>query len=185
MNSAHQMFAEHYKQVRLRMGMEKPTFVTLPQFEARPARKVANRRILKRQQAAHRNAQMLQLLKNPEARVPREMFGLFSSIRPAPVAEIQRIVAEHFEMTTSEMLSPSRKMNVSFARQIAIYLARLLSRNSLCVLGHRFGDLDHTTVLHAIRRVEARIEESDAFAATVSTLRHKIVGNDVGVYYGA
>lgn len=77
------------------------------------------------------------------------------------IQEIQRAVADYYSMPRSEMLSARRTWNIVRPRQIAMYLAKRLTLRSLPEIGRRFGGRDHTTVLHAIRKIE-RLRLADA-----------------------
>ncbi len=86
--------------------------------------------------------------------------------RPRTVAEIQAATCELFGVSAHELLSSSRAARVTWPRQIAMYLARELTGQSLLSIGQQFGGRDHTTVLHACRRASAKIssEESSRLA---------------------
>jgi chromosomal replication initiator protein len=71
---------------------------------------------------------------------------------------IQKRVAEHFDIRLADMTSKRRPENIAFPRQIAMYLCRQLTDNSLNVIGEAFGGRDHGTVLHACRLVKDRME---------------------------
>jgi chromosomal replication initiator protein len=77
------------------------------------------------------------------------------------IGEIQAAVGEHFGLSADELLSATRTQRVAWPRQLAMYLARELTGESLPAIGREFGGRDHTTVLHAWRRTTARIA-SDA-----------------------
>ncbi len=79
---------------------------------------------------------------------------LRSSERRVTVEEIQRKVAEHFNIRLSDMLGPKRTRTIARPRQIAMYLSKELTSRSLPEIGRRFGGRDHTTILHGVRRVE-------------------------------
>lgn len=70
------------------------------------------------------------------------------------VSEIQERVASFYDLQASDMKSARRARAISRPRQVAMYLARRLTPRSLPDIGRRFGDRDHTTVMHAIRTVE-------------------------------
>jgi chromosomal replication initiator protein len=70
------------------------------------------------------------------------------------IENIQRVVAEHYKLKTSDMLSAKRNRSVARPRQLAMALAKELTRHSLPEIGHAFGGRDHTTVLHATRKVK-------------------------------
>jgi chromosomal replication initiator protein len=77
------------------------------------------------------------------------------------VSEIQDATCSHFGLTPDELISPSRTARIAWPRQVAMYLARELTDESLPSIARQFGGRDHTTVLHAWRRTSARID-SDA-----------------------
>jgi chromosomal replication initiator protein len=77
------------------------------------------------------------------------------------VSEIQDATCQHFGLTSDELISPSRTARIAWPRQVAMYLARELTEESLPAIARQFGGRDHTTVLHAWRRTSARID-SDA-----------------------
>lgn len=75
--------------------------------------------------------------------------------RPPPtVSTIQKAVAEHFRMTVTDLLSARQARSVARPRQVGMWLCRQLTKRSLPDIGRRFGGKDHTTVLHAVRRIE-------------------------------
>jgi chromosomal replication initiator protein len=71
---------------------------------------------------------------------------------------IQKKVAEHFDLRVADMTSKRRPENIAFPRQIAMFLSRLMTGNSLTMIGEAFGGRDHGTVLHACRLVKDRME---------------------------
>ena len=93
--------------------------------------------------------------------------GLYPPASPAgpgrSIAEIQTAACACFDVTAEELLSTSRSARIAWPRQLAMYLARELTGESLPVIGRHFGGRDHTTVLHAWRRTSARIaSDNDA-----------------------
>jgi Bacterial dnaA protein helix-turn-helix len=78
-----------------------------------------------------------------------------SVTRKMGIDDIQNAVARHYQVTHTDMISARRTAEVVRPRQIAMFLARHLTPNSLPVIGRHFGNRDHTTVLHAIRKIEA------------------------------
>jgi chromosomal replication initiator protein len=87
------------------------------------------------------------------------------------IEEIQRIVARHYNVSRSDLLSSRRTANVVRPRQIAMYLAKTLTLRSLPEIGRRFGGRDHTTVLHAVRKIESLIGTDTALAAEIEALK--------------
>lgn len=86
------------------------------------------------------------------------------------IDEIQKKVAEHFNISVKEMQSSRRARTVARPRQIAMYLAKQLTSRSLPEIGRKF-DRDHTTVMHAVRKVEELILEDTSLAENVDSLR--------------
>jgi chromosomal replication initiator protein len=78
---------------------------------------------------------------------------------PSSIAEIQAAVGAHFGLTPGELLSTTRSARIAWPRQVAMYLARELTGESLPAIGRHFGGRDHTTVLHACRRTTARLAD--------------------------
>lgn len=89
---------------------------------------------------------------------------------PVRVDNVIRIVARHYKVAPSDLLSQRRTANVVKPRQIAMYLAKTLTLRSLPEVGRRFAGRDHTTVLHAVRKIEGLIASDAALAAEVAGL---------------
>lgn len=83
---------------------------------------------------------------------------------------IQKKVAEHFDLRLADMTGKRRPENIAFPRQIAMFLARQLTQNSLNAIGEAFGGRDHGTVIHACRSVTDRMEVEPQVRQTVSAL---------------
>jgi chromosomal replication initiator protein len=90
--------------------------------------------------------------------------------RTVTIDLIQRKVAEHFDIRIADMTSKRRPANIAFPRQIAMYLARELTKSSLAEIGEAFGGRDHGTVLHAHRLVEERMRNEEKIRQTISFL---------------
>ncbi len=84
------------------------------------------------------------------------------------IEQIQRRVAEHFDVRLADMTSKRRPANIAFPRQVAMYLARELTKASLNEIGEAFGGRDHGTVLHACKLVKKRMKEQDNIRQTIS-----------------
>ncbi|HEV8185446.1 MAG TPA: chromosomal replication initiator protein DnaA [Chthoniobacterales bacterium] len=84
------------------------------------------------------------------------------------IEQIQRRVAEHFDVRIADMTSKRRPANIAFPRQIAMYLARELTKASLNEIGDAFGGRDHGTVLHACKLVKRRMVEQDNIRQTIT-----------------
>jgi len=84
------------------------------------------------------------------------------------IEQIQRRVAEHFDVRLADMTSKRRPASIAFPRQVAMYLARELTKASLNEIGDAFGGRDHGTVLHACKLVKKRMTEQDSIRQTIS-----------------
>jgi chromosomal replication initiator protein len=91
--------------------------------------------------------------------------------RRVTIDEIQRRVCEHYKIRATDMASPRRARNIARPRQVAMYLAKVLTSRSLPEIGRRFGNRDHTTVMHAVARIGELMERDPGFAEEVDLLR--------------
>ena len=96
--------------------------------------------------------------------------------RRVTIEEIQKRVAEHFNIKVSDMHSARRSRAVARPRQVAMYLAKQLTPRSLPEIGRKFGGRDHTTVMHAVRKVEELRSADSSFAEDVELLRRMLEG---------
>ena len=99
---------------------------------------------------------------------------LRSNERRVTIDEIQRKVAEHFNIKLGEMTSDRRARAVARPRQVAMYLAKQLTSRSLPEIGRKFGGRDHTTVIHAVKKIEELIEIDSALAEDIELLRRML-----------
>jgi chromosomal replication initiator protein len=95
-------------------------------------------------------------------------------IKRMRIEEIQRVVSRHFNVSRSDLLSARRTANVVRPRQVAMYLAKTLTLRSLPEIGRRFGGRDHTTVLHAVRKIEALVAKDVALSEEVESLKRQL-----------
>lgn len=91
--------------------------------------------------------------------------------RRVTIEEIQKKVAEHWNIRLTDMSSARRARAVARPRQVAMYLAKQLTSRSLPEIGRKFGNRDHTTVMHAVSRVAELMERDSSFAEDVELLR--------------
>ena len=96
--------------------------------------------------------------------------------RRVTIEEIQKQVAAHFNIRISDMHSARRARSVARPRQVAMYLAKQLTSRSLPEIGRKFGGRDHTTVMHAVRKVDELREHDSSFAEDVELLRRMLEG---------
>ena len=90
------------------------------------------------------------------------------------IEHIQRKAAEFFGIKLSDMRARNRTKAIAFPRQIAMYLARQLTHASLVEVGRAFGGKDHTTVLHAVEKIQLLLQEDPKFKKTLDTLTQGI-----------
>jgi chromosomal replication initiator protein len=86
------------------------------------------------------------------------------------IDDILKIVGRHFNVGRTDLLSPRRARSVVVPRQIGMYLAKKMTARSLPEIGRRFGGRDHSTVLHAVRKIEDQIKTDDKLAREVALL---------------
>ena len=91
------------------------------------------------------------------------------------IQRIQRIVAEHFQISVEDIRSKKRSSNISFPRQVAMYLCRNLTNESFPRIGIEFGGKDHSTVMHSVEKIENEIKENKDLANTVEKIKNDII----------
>ena len=94
--------------------------------------------------------------------------------RSVPSESIQKVVASHFNLKLSDLKAKKRTKQIVLARQIAIYLCRKLSKLSLIEIGERFGGKDHSTVLHAVNKIEQQMQTDQKLIAVVEKIKSKL-----------
>ena len=99
---------------------------------------------------------------------------LRASERKISVEEIQRRVAEHYNIRLSDMIGPKRLRNFARPRQVAMFLCKQLTSRSLPEIGRRFGGRDHTTVMHGVRRIEELRSSDGQIAEDLELLRRAL-----------
>ncbi len=95
--------------------------------------------------------------------------------REITIEEIQKVVATHFNLKVSDIKSSKRLKALVMPRQIAMYLSRQLTANSYPEIGDRFGGKDHSTIIHAIKKIEKHLDEDFALQATITTLKNALI----------
>jgi chromosomal replication initiator protein len=90
------------------------------------------------------------------------------------IEDIQRVVARHYNVSKTDLLSNRRTRTIVKPRQIAMYLAKVMTPRSLPEIGRRFGGRDHTTVLHAVRKIEDLATADTTLAQELELLRRLI-----------
>lgn len=102
---------------------------------------------------------------------------LLKSIVGLRAIDVQRVIADHFKITVDDIICPKRLVRFVWPRQVCMYLVKqAMPHKSLPSIGRDFGYRDHTTVLHAFRKVAARVSADPSFAAEIGSLWAKIGG---------
>jgi chromosomal replication initiator protein len=94
--------------------------------------------------------------------------------RKVKIEDIQKLVATHFNVSRADILSSRRSASVVKPRQIAMYLSKVLTLRSLPEIGRRFGGRDHTTVLHAVRKIETAVQADTTLRDDVELLKRML-----------
>ncbi|CAH0339232.1 chromosomal replication initiator protein DnaA [Rhizobium sp. CECT 9324] len=94
------------------------------------------------------------------------------------IEDIQRIVARHYNVSRQELVSNRRTRVIVKPRQIAMYLSKTLTPRSFPEIGRRFGGRDHTTVLHAVRKIEDLVSEDTKLSHEIELLKRLINENN-------
>ncbi|MGZ5828583.1 MAG: chromosomal replication initiator protein DnaA [Xanthobacteraceae bacterium] len=94
--------------------------------------------------------------------------------RKIKIEDIQRVVARRYNVSRSDLLSSRRTANVVRPRQVAMYLAKTMTLRSLPEIGRRFGGRDHTTVLHAVRKIEHLVGNDAVLADEIESLKREL-----------
>ena len=98
------------------------------------------------------------------------LYAVAGAVLWAVYQVILKIVGRHFNVGRTDLLSPRRARSVVVPRQIGMYLAKKMTARSLPEIGRRFGGRDHSTVLHAVRKIEDQIKTDDKLAREVALL---------------
>lgn len=94
--------------------------------------------------------------------------------RRVKIEDIQRVVSKHYNVTKADLLSARRTRTIVRPRQIAMYLAKMMTPRSLPEIGRRFGNRDHTTVLHAVRKIEELSKADNGLAQELELLKRML-----------
>ena len=92
------------------------------------------------------------------------------------ITRIQRIVAEYFQISVEDIKSKKRAANITFPRQIAMYLCRNVTDESFPKIGMEFGGKDHSTVMHSVEKIEKEIKNNEELKKIIDKLK-----GDIGV----
>jgi chromosomal replication initiator protein len=98
-----------------------------------------------------------------------------SNNKSVSVESIQNLVATHFNLNIQEMLSPRRSRSLARPRQIAMYLAKQHTTNSLPDIGRKFSNRDHTTVIHAVKKIDELIKKDNEIKQNIIEIKKKFL----------
>ena len=98
-----------------------------------------------------------------------------SNVKSVNVEFIQNLVASHFNLNIHELLSPRRSRSLARPRQIAMYLAKQYTTNSLPDIGRKFSNRDHTTVIHAVKKIDELIKKDNEIRQNVIEIKKKLL----------
>tara|TARA_Y100000590_G_C15436202_1_gene907094 strand:- start:96 stop:896 length:801 start_codon:yes stop_codon:yes gene_type:complete len=98
-----------------------------------------------------------------------------SSNKSINIELIQNLVASYFNLNIQELLSPRRSRSLARPRQIAMYLAKQYTTNSLPDIGRKFSNRDHTTVIHAVKKIDELIKKDNDIRQNIVELKKKLI----------
>ncbi len=111
----------------------------------------------------------------PSPELAREALGnLLGSPQAISIDSIQNVVAKFFNLKSSDLKSQRKVKLIALPRQISMYLSRKYTDCSYPEIGARFGGKDHSTVIHAVRKIEKKIESDPALKSTIETLKKNL-----------
>jgi len=112
---------------------------------------------------------------DPTPELAREVLGnLLGSPKAITIDSIQKVVADFFNLKISDLKSHRKLKLIALPRQISMYLSRKYTNCSFPEIGSRFGGKDHSTVIHAVRKIEKKIEEDPSLKSTIETLKKNL-----------
>ena len=101
-------------------------------------------------------------------------YATTDAINPMSIEVVQKVVAEHFKLTPAELNGTTRRQEIVFPRQLAMYLARILLSASYPEIARRFGGKDHSTVIHACRKLKDQVEADPSTRSLVEQLSSRL-----------
>lgn len=109
----------------------------------------------------------------------RELANIITPDRPREITPqlIIEVVSEHYHISVDQMISKNRSSDIAKPRQIAMYLCKNMTSNSLDVIGSLLGGRDHSTIIHGIKKVTEEYESNENVRNTIETIKKKINPN--------
>ena len=90
------------------------------------------------------------------------------------IQRIQKAVADHYKITVEDLKSKKRTANINYPRQIAIYLCRMTTEETIVKIGLEFGGKDHTTVMHSVDKIKREIKSNENLEKEIQKIVGKI-----------
>lgn len=103
---------------------------------------------------------------------------LTTSEKTITIMDIQKKVSEYFGIKISDLTSSRRSRNIARPRQVAMFLSKTLTTRSLSEIGRKFGGKDHTTVIHAVKKVEEILQKDNEFAGDINLIKQSLQSVD-------
>ena len=109
----------------------------------------------------------------------RELANIITPDKPREITPqlIIEVVSEHYHISVDQMISKNRSSDIAKPRQIAMYLCKNMTSNSLDVIGSLLGGRDHSTIIHGIKKVTEEYESNENVRNTIETIKKKINPN--------
>ena len=109
----------------------------------------------------------------------RELSNIITPDKPREITAqlIIEVVSEHFHISVDQMISKTRSSEIARPRQIAMYLCKTMTSDSLDVIGQLLGGRYHSTIIHGIKKVTKDYEENDSTRTLIETIKKKINPN--------
>ena len=109
----------------------------------------------------------------------RELANIITPDKPREITPqlIIEVVSEHYHISVDQMISKNRSSDIAKPRQIAMYLCKNMTSNSLDVIGSLLGGRDHSTIIHGIKKVTEEYESNETVRNTIETIKKKINPN--------
>ena len=98
-----------------------------------------------------------------------------SNSKSINISFIQNLVASHFNLNIQELLSPRRSRSLARPRQIAMYLSKHYTTNSLPDIGRKFSNRDHTTVIHAVKKIDELMKKDNEIKQSIIDIKKKLL----------
>jgi chromosomal replication initiator protein len=94
--------------------------------------------------------------------------------REITVESIQKTICDHYNIKLGDLKAKRRTKNIALPRQVAMYLCRKFTETSFPAIGHKFGGRDHSTVIHASRAIEKRLQEDPLMQTTIDKIERSL-----------